>query len=126
MDIITKARELGEMLADSAEMKALKRAEADMEQDSKASSLFDEYKKLQIELVRATKQKKQPDEISKLKEELLSKQREINGYEITSHYLEAKAKFDSLIKTVNDVMIFAITGEEPCSSGNCSSCSGCK
>lgn len=127
MDITAKAKELGKMIGGSQEMNNLKKAEADIAADEKAASLLNDYKLLQIEMVRATKENKSSDIIDDIKVRLLSKQEEINEYETTRFYLESKSKFDKLMKTINDVIIFAITGEDPCSPSKCSSCGGgCK
>ncbi|MCX7709637.1 MAG: YlbF family regulator [Clostridia bacterium] len=127
MDIVTKAKELGKMIGESEEMTNLKKAEAGIEQDPKAGTLMNDYKLLQIEMVRATKENRPKDVIEEIKGRLLAKQEEINQYETTLFYLESKTKFDKLMKNVNDVIIFAISGEEPCSPHKCSSCGGgCK
>ena len=47
-------------------------------------------------------------------------------YEITKKYIETKLKIDELIKKVNDIMIFTITGEVSCNTNDCSSCNGCE
>jgi cell fate (sporulation/competence/biofilm development) regulator YlbF (YheA/YmcA/DUF963 family) len=126
MDILVKAKELGEMIAESPEMKRLKTSEIDLDADSKATTLMSEYKNLQIQLVRASKEKKATEAINLIKASLMAKQQELYDYEITNNYLEAKSDLDSLMKNINDVITFAITGEDPCSPSKCSSCSGCK
>jgi len=127
MDIMSKARELGEAIAASSEMKRLKDSETELENDVQGKRLMNEYKLLQIELVKATKEKKDKAVIDNIKQQLISKQQELNEYDITYNFLTAKSDFDKLMKTVNDVIIFTITGEEPCSPGKCSSCGGdCK
>lgn len=122
--ILQKARDLGEMIAESEKMSRLKDAETAMESDDKAKQLMEEYKKLQLEVVRATRDKKEPAVIEEFKKLLMSKQEEINEYDTTREYLLAKADFDNFKKTINDVIIFGITGEGSCSPGKCSSCVG--
>ncbi len=126
MDILTKAKELGRMIADSEEMTKLKKSEVDIAQDGKAEKLLNDYKFLQIEMVRAAKENREKEVVDGLKEKLLSKQEEVNNYSVTKDYLTAKSNFDKFMKTINDVIIFSITGEVPCSQKNCGSCSGCK
>lgn len=126
MDIITKASELGKLIADSKEMSRLKQSEVDMENDSQAQTLMNEYKQLQIEMVRAAKSNSEKEVLDEIKARLLNKQQEINDYPVTKEYLEAKAQFDAFMKKINDVIIFSITGEETCSPSKCGSCSGCK
>lgn len=126
MDILLKAKELGEMIANSKEMKILKTSEINLDADQQATVLMSEYKNLQIKLVRASREKKSKEEIEEIKASLMAKQQQLNDYETTNNYLEAKSNLDSLMKNINDVITFAITGEEPCSPNKCSSCSGCK
>lgn len=121
-----KARELGKMIAASEEMAKLKDAEAALERDAKARTLMNDYKLLQIEIVKATREGRDKSILDSIKERLLAKQDEINKYEITGNYLAAKTNLDNFIKKINDVIIFSITGEEPCAPNKCSSCPGCK
>ena len=125
-DIMTMAAELGEAIAGSKEMTRLKNAETELESDGRATALMKDYKTFQIELVKATRDKKDKAVVDEIKSRLLSVQKELNEYKVTNDYLTAKSDFDRLVKTVNDVMTFKITGEIPCSSGGCGSCSGCK
>lgn len=124
MDILDRARELGHMIAESAEMLRLKRSEAALESDEHAKELMKEYKQLQIELVKASRGKRPEEELEAVKERLIGKQRDLNEYVTTNEYLEAKSAFDRLMANINDVITFAVTGEE-CSPSKCGSCKGC-
>lgn len=124
MDILDKARELGHMIADSAEMTRLKSSEAGLEADARALGLMDEYKQLQIELVKASREKKSQEELDTAREKLMQKQLELDNYKTTNEYLEAKTAFDRFMGNINNVITFAITGEE-CSPSKCNSCKGC-
>ncbi len=126
MDAIIKAKELGEAIAESEAMKRPKISDAELQGDPAAMTLMKEYKQLQVELVRATKEKRGEEAIDYVKELLLKKQQQLYENKITNEYLEAKSEFDKLMKNVNDVITFAITGEEQCSPDKCGSCGGCK
>jgi len=127
MDIIQKATDLGAAIGASEQMTALKNAEAALESDDRAKTLLNDYKLLQMEVVKATKEKREKDVIDSIKERLLKKQEELNNYKTTKDYLVAKSEFDAFMKQINNVIIFAITGEEPCSPSKCGSCGGgCK
>lgn len=123
MEILVKARELGELLGDSSELKRLKNAEIVLEKDERGMGLMEDYRLLQIELIKATREEQGEVQLGDIKDLLMSKQEEINAYPVTIEYIEAKNEFDSLMKNVNDVITFAITGEE-CSPSKCSSCGG--
>lgn len=126
MDIIDKAKELGVAIADSKEMKRLKTGDANLQGDQMGLALMKEYKQMQIELVRVSKENRDVETIDEIKEMVMKKQQQLYDYEITNEYLEAKSEFDKLMNTINDVISFAITGEEQCTSGKCGSCGGCK
>ena len=124
MDALIKAKELGETIGDSAELQRLKKSEIALEGDDQGMGLMEDYRLLQIELVKATREKKGEVRIGEIRDMLMAKQTELNTYPITLEYLEAKNAFDGMMKNINDIITFAITGEG-CSSSNCSSCSGC-
>ena len=124
MDIIEKARELGIMMGNSKEMVLYKKYEAVMQSDEKSNKLMLEYKQLQIDMVKCTREGAAAEIIEETKQKLLAKQQEINEYEITYNYLTAKANLEALMKKVNDVIVFSITGEPTCSEDKCSSCGG--
>ena len=127
MDIIEKARELGQMLAKSQEMETYNKSEAEMKSDDKSTTLMSEYKQLQIEMVKLTRGGAEAKAIEETKEKLLAKQLEINAYHVTMNYLSAKANLEALMKKVNDILVYSITGESECSDEKCKSCGGgCK
>ncbi len=127
MDITEKARELGLLMANSKEMEAYKNTEAAMQSDSKSTTLMNEYKQLQIDLVKKTRENAAADSIDEAKQKLLEKQKEINEYPVTFDFLTAKANLEALMKKVNDIIIFSITGEPTCSDDKCKTCGGgCK
>lgn len=127
MDILTKAKELGTMIGTSEEMTSFKKWEASLERDHKARAILHEYQSLQTEMVRAAHENTEKSILDAIKEKLITKYDEVNNCEVTRNYIESKDKLDRLIKKVNDVLIYSISGEEPCSSHNCSSCGGgCK
>ena len=119
MDITEKARELGLMMASSKEMEEYKNSEAAMQSDVKSTTLMNEYKQLQIELVKATRENAAPEAIEEAKQKLLAKQKEINEYPVTFDFLSAKANLEALMKKVNDIIIFSITGEPTCTDDKC-------
>ena len=51
MDIFTKAKELADAIAGSAELASLKEAEMKMMMDSEASSIVEEYKGIQSDAI---------------------------------------------------------------------------
>ena len=123
MSVLEKARELGELLAESEQLKRLNSAQAALENDERGMGLMEDYRLLQIELIKATRENENEVKLSDIKDLLMTKQNEIDDYKPTSEYIGAKNDFDALMKNVNDVITFAITGEA-CSPSKCASCGG--
>ncbi len=127
MEITEKARELGLLMANSKEMETYKNTEAAMQSDTKSTTLMSEYKQLQIDLVKKTRENAAAASVEEAKQKLLAKQKEINEYPVTFDFLTAKANLEALMKKVNDIIIFSITGEPTCSDDKCKTCGGgCK
>lgn len=127
MDIFDKAKELGNMIAQSDKMKRMHDAENALENSIEAKDMIEKYKQLQLSVVRASKAGAQKQEVDALKEELVMHQQKLNENSITNDYLQSKIDFERFTKNINQVILFAITGEEGCSPDKCGSCSSnCK
>lgn len=124
MDIMSKAKELGNMIGTSEEMTNYKKWEESLARDHKARVILKEYQEVQSDMVMAVHGNSEKDILDDLKQKLLEKYDKVNDCDVTRNYIEAKEKLDLLIKKVNDVLVYSITGEEACSSNSCSSCSG--
>ena len=122
-EVLIKARELGETLSASQELQRLKNAETKLENDDHGMALMEDHRLLQIELIKATRENNTEVEINDIRDMLMAKQSEINSYPLTKEYIESKNEFDALMKSINDVITFAITGEA-CTPDKCSSCGG--
>lgn len=123
MDVLIKARELGEVLADSPVIKRLRSAETALENDDRGMGLLEDQRLLQIELIKATRGTNNEVDLKDIKDMLVEKQKEIDEYPLTREYLEAKEEFDKLMKNINDIITFAVTGEA-CTPSKCASCGG--
>lgn len=127
-DIIEKARELGQMLSECDEFKALKGAEEMQLADPEAQELMMEYANTREALA-----KKAADEnISKEEFENIQTQAQEAFNKLCTNknitrYLEANKAFSALIGQVNSIIAYYVKGEEQSGgcSGNCSSCGGC-
>ncbi|HHV99481.1 MAG TPA: YlbF family regulator [Clostridiaceae bacterium] len=123
-----KAKELGEMIACSREMAELKQAEAELESDEMAKQLLEDLNLLKSEFARALREGMDEGTIEEIRNMVNLKQQDVMDYRVTRNFLATKIAFDNLIKKINDIILFTITGEEKgsCSSHGCGSCSGCK
>ena len=127
-DIIEKARELGQMIAESDELKALKGAEEIQLSDPEAQKLMMDYANTRDRL----SQRMSSGDVSKEDFESIQKEME-DAFALLmtnaniKRYVEANNTFKTLIDQVNAIIAFYVKGEEQggSCSGNCSSCGGC-
>ena len=125
MTIIEKTRELGELIQNSEEMKALKKAEAMQAEDENAKTLFLEFNMHRMNLDRNVQEGKITEEEAvekdkKAFEEMLEKSETIKAY------VEAQENLGKVINEIYGILNYYITGQTPggCTH-DCSSCGGC-
>ena len=124
MTILEKANELGQMIKDSAEMKALNEAEEAQSHDDEAQQLIADFnikrmnlaKKLQEETLTQEEAVKQNNEAFN---EMVEKS------ETIKNYVEAKKTFDKLVNGVNSTINLYIMGEQGGCTHDCHTCGGC-
>ncbi|NLY44260.1 MAG: YlbF family regulator [Clostridiaceae bacterium] len=129
-NIIEKAKELGEMLAESKQYIRLKNAEEAQLNDSKAQDLLKQYNQKRRQaamLIRCGKLN--AEQIESVKKELQEEFNRLYENENIKEYIEAKKDFEQLLNTINSILYFYI-GEENkkgCLPGKCSTgtCRGC-
>ena len=125
MDYVEAASALGEAIKNSAEFKAWQDAELAMMQDEKAQELMSEFKDIQMKLVHGSRDDMDKEELEKIRDTLMEKQKELNEYEITKNYFDGKKGFETMMRTVNDIIQHFLSGDNGGCSGSCASCSGC-
>ncbi len=126
--IIEKARELGMMIAESDELKALKGAEEMQLQDPEATELMMEYSVTREKLSKeASKSDLTKEEFEKIQTEMEEAFKKLMTNENIKRYIDANTKFKTLIDQVNSIIAYFVKGEENAGScsGNCQSCGGC-
>ncbi len=124
MNILDKTRELGEMIQESAEMKAFKEAELAQAEDDTAQVLMQEYNIKRMNLARDMQcgkitREEAIQENTKAFDEVLEKSETIR------QYIDAKKAFDDLVNQINRIINFYITGQDPDCTHDCSTCGGC-
>lgn len=124
MNILDKTRELGEMIQDSEEMKAYKAAEAAQKSDEATQEFMKEFNLNRLNLARDMQNGKvsREDAIAKNNEafdELCKKA------PLIREYVDAKAKLDTLVNQVNQIISYYITGQTDDCTHDCSTCGGC-
>lgn len=125
MDYVEAASALGEAIRNSAEFQAWQSAELAMLQDEKAQTLMSDFKDLQMKLVHASRDDMDKEELEKIRDVLMDKQKELNEYEVTKNYFDGKKGFETMMRTVNDIIQHFLSGDNGGCSGSCSTCSGC-
>ena len=125
MDYVEAASALGEAIRNSVEFQNWQNAELAMLQDEKAQTLMSEFKDLQMKLVHASRDDMDKDELEKIRDVLMDKQKELNEYEVTKNYFDGKKGFETMMRTVNDIIQHFLAGDNGGCSGSCSTCSGC-
>lgn len=123
-EIMDKARELGELIQNSEEMKKAKNMEILQNNDDAAQELLKAYNMQRMNLARDMQNNKLSREEAVKKnneafEEMLSKS------EAIKNYIEAKKEFDSLVNQINQILNFYITGQDPNCTHDCGTCGGC-
>ncbi len=124
MDIFEKTRELGEMIQECEEMKAVKAAELAQSEDETAQTLMKEFNLSRMNLARDM----QSGKITR--EEAIKKNDEAfeeicKKSETIRNFIDAKKAFDEVLSQVNQILNFYITGQDPNCTHDCSTCGGC-
>ncbi len=122
--IADKARELGELIQSSEEMKKVKNFEILQNNDDEAQNLLREFNLQRMNLARDM----QSGKISR--EDAIKKNNDafdamIEKSATIKNYIEAKKEFDALVNQVNQILNFYITGQNPNCTHDCSTCNGC-
>ncbi len=125
MDYVEAASALGEAIKESAEFTAWQDAELALMQDEKAQELMNDFKDLQMKLVHGSRDDMDKDELEKIRDTLMDKQKELNEYEITKNYFDGKKGFETMMRTINDIIQHFITGDSGGCGGSCDTCGGC-
>lgn len=128
-DIIEKAQQLGQMIAESEERARVDETGMKMNADAEAVELlraYNENRKNATEKLRGTNPSK--EELEEFKAYVDAEFAKIAANKLISDYIEASRDFDNMVNQVNAVLSYFITGQESGDSGcsgNCSGCSSC-
>jgi cell fate (sporulation/competence/biofilm development) regulator YlbF (YheA/YmcA/DUF963 family) len=127
MSILEKARELGEKIATSPELRQMKEAEIAMLNDSQANSLVEEFNQTQRKYLdlKAQGLELAGDQVKEV-EEL---EKRVMDNPLIVDFFRKQQSFEMIIEQINEIISDAIAGGHSCSDGCsddcCDSCSGC-
>lgn len=134
MDIITKARELGQQIQLDERYKAYTSAKEKMDADSNLQELINKFNLKRMDLSNEINKGEGADEERKsaLDKEIREIYADIMSSDNMMAFAATKEKLDEVINQVNTLIMMTINGEDPLTcnvehscSGNCGSCGGC-
>jgi cell fate (sporulation/competence/biofilm development) regulator YlbF (YheA/YmcA/DUF963 family) len=130
MEVIEKARELGDAIMEDARCKRLQAAKTANDTDSELQELIGEFnlKKLQLnnEFNKDPEQQSK-DKLTQIENELKDVYGKVMSNKSMAEYTEAKNDMDELVGHINSIIQMSISGEvnEGGCTGSCASCGGC-
>ena len=124
MEILKKAHELGEMIKNSNEMKAMDEADAIRQNDEEAQKLLQEFNLKYMNVARDLQAGKiQNQEAMVRNNEAFAEM--VEKSESIKNFVEAKKAFDNMVNEINKILNYYITGQDPNCTHDCSTCGGC-
>lgn len=128
MDIIEKARELGELLKEDDRCKRLQAAKAANDLDTSLQKLIGEFNLKRLALDNELQSEHiDRDKAKALETELRQLYAQVMANPAMAEYTEAKQAVDELTGHINSIIQSSITGEPEAQgcSGGCEGCAGC-
>jgi cell fate (sporulation/competence/biofilm development) regulator YlbF (YheA/YmcA/DUF963 family) len=119
-EIISQANQLGQAIADSNELLALKIAQQQVTEDMDAYRLVLNYQQARARADSRTNQGLSMEKEDE--EELVSLENQIEKNELVQGMLKAQEEFDNIMQAVNFVLSQAVMGDS--CGGSCGSCGG--
>ena len=124
MEMLKKAHELGEMIKESPEMKAMMEAEEAQKNDEEAIKLLQEYNLKRMNLARDLQEGKMEQAEAIVKNnEYFSEM--VKSSQTIENFVKTKQAFDEMVQKINQVLNYYITGQDPNCTHDCSTCGGC-
>lgn len=134
MTIIEMAREMGKVIQESEEYKALMNARAASDNDENLQSQIQQFNLVRMNLeMESSKEDASQEKVSNLNEELMSIYTQVMDNEHMVAFNEAKEVIDTLMNKATSILAAAVNGEDPMTfdpeahscGGSCSTCGGC-
>ena len=126
-EILQKVHELGSAIQGSDIFKTYQKTEVIFQTNEEAQSLTKEYNAKREELMKkAQKEDVSAEEMMQIRNEMNAAYGKVAANDVIAAYLNAKKDMEEVLGTVDGIIRFYVTGEEPggC-GGNCSGCAGC-
>lgn len=130
--ILEKARELGQLIAESKEFKNLNEEEQNASSNAELSDLIAKYTDLRDKIAAMELEGDENEEaLDKLENEADKLQSQITNHQSMLSVNLARLNFNRMMERVNRALQAKLTGEDEfaaengCASGGCAGCSGC-
>ncbi len=134
MTIIEMSREMGKVIQESEEYKALMVAREASDNDENLQQQIQQFNLVRMNLdMESSKEDADQEKIGSLNEELLTLYTQIMENENMVAFNSAKDAIDTIMNTATSILAAAVNGEDPMTfdpnahscSGSCSTCGGC-
>lgn len=133
MTIIEMAREMGKLIQESDEYKALMEARTASDNDEELQKQIGEFNLVRMKMeIESSKPEPDQDKIGELNEQLMSIYTAVMESENMVAFNKAKDVVDHLMNHVTAILTAAVNGEDPdtydpdaACTGDCCSCGGC-
>ena len=134
MTIIEKTRELGLVIQESEEYKALMAAREASDKDENLQQQIQQFNLVRMNLeMESSKEDADQDKVGSLNEELMTLYTQIMENENMAAFNAAKDVIDTVMNDATSILAAAVNGEDPTTfdpnahscSGSCSTCGGC-
>ena len=134
MTIIEMAREMGKLIQESEEYKALADARTASDNDETLQEQIQHFNLIRMKMdIESSKPEPDEEKLKNLNEELMTVYTEVMGSEKMVAFNVAKEAIDSLMNNVTTLLSAVVNGADPATfdpeqagcSGSCSTCGGC-
>lgn len=134
MTIIEMAREMGKVIQESEEYKALMAARTASDNDENLQKQIQQFNLVRMNLeMESSKEDADQEKVSSLNDDLMNIYTQVMENENMVSFNEAKDVIDSLMNTATAILAAAVNGEDPMTfdpeahscGGSCSTCGGC-
>ena len=129
--VLLKAELLAEAILESKEYIQMRLCEQAAMKDEEATRLVASYgeKRKNVEAVLSV-DPLDHDQLAKAGEALKTVESALDKYAVLQEMQEARTAFSEMMRKVNGIIQYVVTGEEPkaeggCGGGSCAGCSGC-
>lgn len=115
-DIVARARELAQMIADTEEVDFFKRAEAQIHENEKVNRLINEIKGLQKQAVNLEHYGK-PEALRRTEERLTALEAELDSIPVVQEFKQSQIEVNELLQLVATTISNKVTDEVIASTG---------